>query len=85
MQDLQEQTDHWINKYETDRESFNIDLQVTRERIEKLKKENDELTELYEQRKNEIERFLENKKKRDEADALNQKRNFCATVIQVFL
>lgn len=67
MESLEELTEFWINKYETESEQLDNEIHATKEKITEIKKKSDELKDIYDVRQKEMDDYYEIKRKQKEA------------------
>lgn len=67
MEELQELTEFWINKYETESEQLDNEIHATKEKISEIKMKSDELKDIYDGRQKEMDDYYEIKRQQQEA------------------
>lgn len=67
MESLEELTEFWINKYETESEQLDNEIHATKEKISDIKMKSDELKDIYDVRQKEMDEYYEIKRMQKEA------------------
>lgn len=67
MESLEELTEFWINKYETESEQYDSDIHATKEQISDINTKNDELRDIYDGRQKEMDEYYEVKRRQKAA------------------